>query len=386
MHDYIHRLLTKEIEVSLEHYPVTALLGPRQCGKSTLSKRILEKIDDTTYLDLELPSDLGKMSDPELFLRAKTTSLVCIDEIQRLPDLFPVLRALVDESQRKRRFLILGSASPDLIRQSSETLAGRINYLELTPLRLAELANTDPNTLWIRGGFPDSYLASVDDLSLGWRENFIRTFLERDLAQMDVRLPATTMRRFWGMLAHLHGQTINYSKLGQSLDLSHTTIKRWLDVLEQTFMIRTLPPMESNLKKRLVKSPKVYIRDSGLLHALLEIETFDHLMGHPIVGASWEGFCVETLVSSFTKGRFSFFRTTSGQEVDCIYERKDKRIGFEIKLSSAPKIARGTYSCVGDLNLTHLFVISPVGEAYPLSKDITVADVLTVVDRVERLL
>jgi hypothetical protein len=386
MHDYIHRLLTKEIEVSLEHYPVTALLGPRQCGKSTLSKRILEKIDDTNYLDLELPSDLGKMSDPELFLRAKTTSLVCIDEIQRLPDLFPVLRALVDESQRKRRFLILGSASPDLIRQSSETLAGRINYLELTPLRLAELANTDPNTLWIRGGFPDSYLASVDDLSLGWRENFIRTFLERDLAQMDVRLPATTMRRFWVMLAHLHGQTINYSKLGQSLDLSHTTIKRWLDVLEQTFMIRTLPPMESNLKKRLVKSPKVYIRDSGLLHALLEIETFDHLMGHPIVGASWEGFCVETLVSSFTKGRFSFFRTTSGQEVDCIYERKDKRIGFEIKLSSAPKIARGTYSCVGDLNLTHLFVISPVGEAYPLSKDITVADVLTVVDRVERLL
>ncbi len=386
MQGYIGRSITDELLESLAFYPVTALLGPRQCGKSTLAKKILGDVENATYLDLELTSDLAKLSEPEFYLRSKMDGLICIDEIQRCPDLFPLLRALVDESNREARFFILGSASPELIRQSSESLAGRIKYLELAPLTVSELPTLDLTTIWVRGGFPDSCLAPSEELSLDWRSNFIRTYLERDLPQLDLRIPATTMRRFWNMLAHLQGQTINYSKLGQSLDVSHTTIRRWLDILEQTYMVRILPPMEVNLKKRLVKSPKVYVRDSGLLHALLDIETFDQLMGHPSVGASWEGFALETIVSCFSKGRFSFHRTAGGQEVDCIYERRTKRVGFEMKRSAAPTLTRGTTGAVADLDLDHLFVVSPVPEPYPYREKITVADLPSIPRLVNELI
>lgn len=264
MHGYVQRELGRKLEESLAQFPVTVLLGPRQCGKSTLARHLLAERSNTLLLDLERPSDLHKLDEPEFFLETNRSKLICIDEVQLLPELFPLLRSLVDADRRTGRFLILGSASQELIRQSSESLAGRVAYHELTPFLSTELSGvTEQVGHWIRGGFPDSVFAESSAASQEWREQFVRTFLERDLAQFNLRLHAPTMRRFWTMLAHYRGQTINYSKIAQSMDASHTTIKRWVEILEQTFMVRVLRPFSGNLKKRLVKSPKIYLRDSG---------------------------------------------------------------------------------------------------------------------------
>lgn len=382
---YVPRSLEGKVVRSLQAYPVTAILGPRQCGKSTLVRYLLADRPDTVFLDLEKPSDLRKLEDPEFFFHTQKDKLICIDEVQRGPDLFPVLRAAVDEERRPGRFLLLGSASQELVRHSSETLAGRIHYIELTPFIHAELITADrkryedPSSLWCRGGFPEAILAKSDEISLEWREDFIRTFLERDIPQFGFRVPAVTMRRFWSMIAHYHGQIVNASKLGQALNVSHPTIKNYLGILEQTYMVRLLQPFVANLKKRLIKSPKVYLRDSGILHALLEIDDLEALLGHPVVGASWEGFCLEEILAVMPGWHASFYRTSSGEEIDLILERGRKRFAFEFKASMSPRVSRGFKETLETLHPDKTWIVAPVKESYPFRPGVmvsTLSDVL----------
>ncbi len=382
---YVPRQVEEELIKSLDSFPVTAILGPRQCGKSTLAKHIVSDREDTLFLDLERPSDLRKLTDPELFFHTHRENLVCIDEVQVGPELFPIVRAEVDEKRRPGRFLLLGSASQELIRKSSESLAGRIHYIELTPFTLRELVannNTYRSRLmevWNRGGFPESILAPSDSTSMTWREDFIRTYLEHDIAQFGFSVAPQVIRRFWSMLAHYHGQLLNLSKLGQSLGVTHPTIKRYLDILEQTYMVRSLQPYNANLKKRLVKSPKIYIRDSGVLHALLEIESMDQLLGHPVVGSSWEGFCIEQIISAKPNWRPSFYRTSSGEEIDLVLERGQKRLAFEFKASMSPKVSRGFKGTLEVLQPDHTWIVAPVEEPYPLQQNVTVSDIFSTV-------
>lgn len=381
---YIPRRLESEIGHSLLSFPITAILGPRQCGKSTLARTVLHDRDDAIYLDLERPSDLRKLDDPEFFFRTQREKMICIDEVQRIPELFPVIRVAADDQRRPGKFLILGSASQDLIRQSSETLAGRIHYLELTPFGYDELiaANPfvyeDPLSIWTRGGFPDSVTASSEKVSFEWRADFIRTFLEREIPQFGFSIPAISLRRFWSMLAHCHGQLLNASKIGQALGLSSPTIRKYLDIMEQTFMVRVLPPFYANIKKRLIKSPKVYIRDSGILHALLEIEDIEDLLGHPIVGTSWEGWCIEQIISLMPKWKPCFYRTSSGEEIDLVLERGRKKLAFEFKASMAPKVSRGFPGALEVLKPEQVWIVAPVEESYPLSPGVEVASIRTV--------
>ena len=381
---YINRRTEVKLQESLRSFPVTALLGPRQCGKSTLARHVVADRADTVYLDLEKPSDLRKLEDAEFFFHTQKDKLVCIDEVQMGPELFPIIRVAVDEDRRPAKFLILGSASQDLIRQSSETLAGRIHFLELTPFTYDELLDDnpekyeDPVFLWTRGGFPEAALAESDSHSFDWRSDFIRTFLERDIPQFGFTIPAITMRRFWTMLAHYHGQMLNASKFGQALGVSHPTISKYLDIMEQTFMVRILPPLMANIKKRLVKTPKVYLRDAGVLHALLEIEDTEALLGHPIAGTSWEGWCIEQILAVMPDWRASFYRTSSGEEIDLIIERGRKRLAFEFKASMSPELSRGFAGTLTVLQPDHTWIVAPVLEAYPKRSGVTVANIKAV--------
>jgi predicted AAA+ superfamily ATPase len=324
---YIPRRLESAVGGCLGAFPASAVLGPRRCGKSTLARAIMSRRKGTVYLDLERPSDLRKLTEPELFFEAHRNDLICLDEIQRRPDLFPVLRSIIDERDRPGQFLILGSASRDLIRQSSETLAGRIAYLELTPLLVSEIgSHPKASMLWLRGGFPESFLAKSDAESVLWRENFIRTFLERDIPQLGIRIPSASLERLWQMCAHYHGQLLNQSTLGAALGVSHTTIRSYLDLLSETFMVRLLSPLLPNLKKRLVKAPRIYIRDTGILHSLLDIEDEDDLMGHPARGASWEGFVIENILAELPDWRSHFYRSVTGAELDLVLEKGRTRI------------------------------------------------------------
>lgn len=372
MQRYIDRILAAELQESIRTNPVSAVLGPRQCGKSTLVRHVLAGRPDTVMLDLQLPSDLRKLVDAELFLREHAGSLVCIDEVQIKPDLFPLLRALVDMDRRPGRFLVLGSASRDLIRRSGETLAGRIHYLELTPFLWTELEGEaaahgwDSRRLWWRGGFPPAVLEDDEAQSARWRRDLVQDYLSRDLPQFGFAIPPPTMLRFWQMLAHVHGAVLNASKLGQALDVSHPTVRKYLDVLEQTYMVRVLRPLEANLKKRLVKSPKVYIRDSGLLHTLLEIESRDALFGHPVFGASWEGWCIEQIVAALPGWRAAYYRTSSGEEVDLVMERGRRRLAFEIKASLSPHLSRGFPGTIEALCPDAVWVVCPLDDkGYP---------------------
>jgi predicted AAA+ superfamily ATPase len=377
MQTYINRIITTSIEQKLENMPGVVILGPRQCGKSTLAKAIISEIGSAVYLDLERPSDVSKLRDPEAFFSLNNDKLICLDEIQRVPELFPVLRSVMDESRKNGQFIILGSASPDLIKQSSETLAGRISYFELTPFLLKEVSEEhDLKTLrklWLRGGFPRSYLAPNEKESIEWRLDFIRTFLERDIPQLGFRTPAKTIERFWRICAHLHGQLLNSSKLGESMEVSHHTVRSYIDMLEQSFVLRVLRPYESNLKKRLIKSPKIYIRDSGILHALLSIESHNDLLGHPAYGASWEGLVIENILSLLPNWRASFYRTSSGSEIDLILEKGNQHVAVECKGSTSPNLNRGFWNAVSDLNFQEVWVIAPVKEAYPIEKGVMVA-------------
>ncbi len=382
MQTYIPRRIQSQIKEHLINFPVVAILGPRQCGKSTLARAMVQKYRNSVYLDLERPSDVRKLQDPELFFNMYEDNLICLDEIQRTPDIFPVMRSIVDEHKKKGHFLILGSASRDLIKQSSESLAGRIAYMELTPFVYPELAAVKKKAvsglekLWLRGGFPESVLARNNEASMQWRENFIRTFLERDIPQLGFQIPAQAMQRLWRMIAHNHGQVLNASKLGQSLGISHTTARSYIDLLSQTFMVRILSPFIPNVKKRLIKSPKVYIRDSGILHALLEIETMDHLLGHPVYGFSWEGFVIENILSFLPDWKAAFYRTSSGNEIDLIIEKGRKRLAIECKASSAPSASKGLDLALQELHIETAWIIAPVAEAFPISKNITVSPLM----------
>ena len=352
--------------------PVVAILGPRQCGKSTLAKYFLEA-RNAIYLDLQNRVDRNKLNEPELFIEQHRDKLICLDEIQLLPDFFSFLRSEVDADRRPGRFLILGSASRDLIRQSSETLAGRIAFLSLSPFLLDEIeGEIHWRELWSRGGFPESLLAGGNADSLAWRTDFIQTFLERDIPQLGFNIPATVMGRLWRLLAHYHGQTINYSKLATAMDLSVRTLKKYLMLLEQTYMVRLLQPTEANLKKRLVRAPKIYLRDSGILHALLEVDDFDHLLAHPVLGASWEGFCVEHVVAKLPDWRPSFLRTGNGAEVDLVMQKAQRTLFFEFKSSKAPRLRRGFSELMENLRPEQAWVLAPVDDAYPLKKNVTV--------------
>lgn len=371
----INRRLLAVVENALAKFPAVALLGPRQAGKTTLARAVAEKYPASLYLDLERPSDLAKLTDPELLLTRHADRLVVLDEIQRQPELFSVLRALIDENRRPGRFLILGSASPQLLRQASESLAGRISFHELAPFDVGEILpnHAELSSFWLRGGYPLSWLAESDEASFAWRESFIATHLERDIPAFGIRVPGTTLRRFWQMLAHLHGQMWNASRLAAGFGISAPTVQHYLEILEATYMVRRLLPLHTNLGKRLVKSPKIYLRDSGLLHALLGVGSLDDLAGHPVVGASWEGWVLEQIAQLLgSQWQLSFYRTAMGAEMDVVTERGSRRMGFEIKFSSAPALSRGFWSAMNDLKLDQAYVVAPVEIGYPLAENVEV--------------
>ena len=371
----LKRRLYPIIELALEQFPSVALLGPRQAGKTTLARTITAGRADSLYLDLERPSDLAKLADPELFLSRHANRLVVLDEIQRRPELFSTLRSLIDDNRHPGRFLLLGSASPQLLQQASESLAGRISLHELSPFDVSEVQPTfaELPSFWLRGGYPLSWLDKTDEASAAWRESFIATHLERDIPAFGIRVPGTTLRRFWQMLAHLHGQMWNASRLASGFGVSAPTVQHYLDILEATYMVRRLPPLHANLSKRLVKSPKIYLRDSGLLHALLGLRSLEDLAGHPVVGASWEGWVLEQIAQLLpSPWKLSFYRTAAGAEVDIVAERGNNKVGFEIKFSSAPTLTKGFWSAVDDLALERVYVIAPVETGYPLSQNVEV--------------
>lgn len=372
MHGYISRNIEEKLERSLSRSPAVALLGPRQCGKSTTAKEYL-KNTPSIYLDLQDRVDRNKLAEPELFFDAYRDKLICLDEIQRLPDFFSILRSEIDKDRRPGRFLILGSASRDLIKQSSESLAGRISYIDMTPFWLKEVAGYVTWTdLWLRGGFPESVLAEDDEDSYDWRLDFIRTFLERDIPALGFTIPIPVIERLWLLLAHYHGQTINYHKLAAAADISIPTLKKYLAILEQTYMLRMLPPASSNLKKRLVKSPKVYLRDSGILHALLQIEGYDDLLANPVSGASWEGFVIENIIVQSDRWKPYFLRTSNGAEIDLVIEGAGRQHLFECKLSKAPKPSRGFHELVDLLKPDSAIVVAPVDKSYEIKRGIFV--------------
>lgn len=372
MHGYITRLLEDRIHRSLSRSPATAILGPRQCGKSTTARMML-KNRPSIYLDLQDRVDRNKLAEPELFFDRYREKMICLDEIQMLPEFFSILRSEIDKDRRPGRFLILGSASRDLIRQSTETLAGRIAYLDLSPFLIHEVSPSILwSDLWLRGGFPESTLAGNDADSFDWRLDFIRTFMERDIPGLGFNIPVPVIERLWLLLAHYHGQTVNYHKLAAAADISIPTLKKYLAILEQTYMLRLLPPAETNLKKRLIKSPKIYLRDSGILHALLDIETYDNLLAHPIAGASWEGFVIENIIACFSRWKPSFMRTANGAEMDLVLERAGRRHVFECKLSKTPKPSRGFYELIDAVQPESAWVIAPVDDPYEISEKVTV--------------
>jgi predicted AAA+ superfamily ATPase len=375
MQGYIGRNLEGEIRKSLRNNPAVAILGPRQCGKSTIAQKLGEKIKNFLYLDLESDADLNKLGQPELFFQQNAGKMICLDEIQRMPHLFPVLRSILDRKQRNGQLLLLGSASPDLVNKSSESLAGRIAYLELTPFLVSELeteTKRDEHKLWLRGGYPRSYLTENEKTSFQWRENFIRTFLEKDIPQFHIRIPAVRLKRLWQMCSHFHGQLLNFSKLGESLGLSYHTIQSYIDLLEQTFIFRVMQPYHANLKKRLVKAPKLYFRDSGLWHCLSGIHSFNELMGHPMFGASWEGFGVENIMSELPDWQGFFYRTASGTEIDLILEKGQRKIAVEFKASVAPILSQGFWTALEELRIDEAYVIAPVKESYPMRRNVHV--------------
>ncbi len=362
--------LRNRVELGLSRSPVVALLGPRQCGKTTLA-RLIQEQTGAAYFDLENAQDLAKLQAPQLVLSSQT-GMVILDEIQQRPDLMPLLRVLADRSPLPCRFLLLGSAAPDLVRQSSETLAGRIEFVEIGGFSVAETGPAAQSTLWLRGGFPDSFLAENDVNSFAWRENFISTFLERDIPRLGIQIPSLMLRRFWTMVAHYHGQTWNGSEISASLGVAHTTTRRYLDLLTGAYVLRQLPPWFENLGKRTVKSPKIYVRDTGLLHALLGLSSHRDLQGHPKVGASWEGFVVEQFLSFLPERNAFFWGTHAGAELDLLVMMHGKRYGFECKYADAPGTTKSMRVALADLALTHLWVVYPGTARYDLDKKITV--------------
>jgi len=359
----------RQIEASFQIHPVTALLGPRQCGKTTLAWFIAEQ-EPSTFFDLENPVDIQRLSAPMQALK-DLSGLVILDEVQRKPELFELLRVFVDRSGKNTRFLLLGSASPHLVKGVSESLAGRIGFVDLGGLQLWEVGVKHRDQLWIRGGLPRAFLADSDSDSIQWRENFIRTFLERDIPQLGISIAAETLRRFWTMVAHYHGQVWNAAEFARSLGTAENTARRYLDILSGAYMVRVLPPWFENLKKRQVKAPKIYIRDSGIFHSLMQVSTLADLHGHPKIGASWEGFALEHVINIFRTRDAYFWATHAGAELDLMLTITGKRYGFEFKYTDAPGRNRSMHIAIEDLGLEHLWVIYPGDQKYALDDKIT---------------
>lgn len=358
------------IRASYAVHPAVAIEGPRQCGKTTLARQIASTEPEVTFFDLESPADRQRLATPEQTLRP-LRGLVVIDEAQRQPDLFPVLRVLLDRADVPARFLLTGSASPELIRGLSESLAGRIGIVDLAGFDLTETGIETIPPLWLRGGFPRSYLAGDDRASFAWRQDFIRTFLERDIPQLGITIPAETLRRFWTMIAHYHGQTWNAAEFGRALGSDEKTARRYLDLLAGAFMVRVLPPWFENLGKRQVKAPKIYVRDTGLLHALLGLGAMEELRGHPKLGASWEGFVIEQLITLLNTRDTYYWGTHNGAELDFMTMQGGKRYGFEVKYSDAPVATKSMHTALADLGLAHLWVFYPGEKRYGLTEKIT---------------
>lgn len=383
---YIHRYIEPSVLKSIQNFPVTAVTGPRQCGKSTLVKHLLEAYPESIYLDLERPSDLRKLDDAEWFLTSQKNKLICIDEIQRYPELFPLIRSLVDEWNRPGCFLILGSASRDLLKQSSESLAGRISYKRLTPFLWEELENDYSIEKYFSvGAFPRSLLTEDNEISFEWRESFITTFLERDLLQWAGFTP-TTMRRLWQMLAHVNGQTINYSTLATSLGVTSTTVKNYVDLLAGTYMVEILPPYISNLGKRLVKSPKVYISDSGITAALLGLRNFEELSGHPVFGAIWEQIVLTNLKGLYPDAEFFYYRTTNGAEVDFVMKVNNTVFAIECKASYSPILSKGNYLAFEDIAPKHTFIVTPSPESWSMKEKIYVVSLNELRNKIDQII
>ena len=362
------------VRAGLRRAPVTALLGPRQCGKTTLA----HSLQAEHFFDLEDPRSLARLDEPQTALEGLTGTVV-IDEVQRKPDLFPLLRVLADRRQATR-FLLLGSASPELVKEVSESLAGRVAYHDLGPLAVDETGAREWRRLWLRGGFPRSFLADDDAASALWREDFIRSHLERDVPALGISIPAETLRRFWVMVSHYHGQVLNLSELGRSFGVSDHTIRRYLEILSGTFMIRLLPPWHANVGKRLVKAPKLYVRDSGLLHALHAIATPVELESHPKLGASWEGFAMEQAIGLMGVTHPYFWRTHTGAELDLVWQARGGLWGMEFKYQDAPRMTRSIRAVLRDLPLQHLWIVYPGPERYRLDKAVSVLPVADLAD------
>jgi predicted AAA+ superfamily ATPase len=371
----IPRRLASQIRQCLTEFPAVGLIGPRQVGKSTLARSIAQEVAGTgnrpDYLDLESPADQAKLEDAGAYLKARADRLIVIDEVQRAPGLFKVLRGVIDENTRAGRdagqFLLLGSASIELLKQSSESLAGRIVYLELAPIDVTEVPPAQAEALWVRGGFPRSLLAKSDEASANWREAFITTYLERDIPQLGPRIPATTLRRFWTMLAHRQGAPLNAAELARALAVDGKTVASYLDLMVDLLLVRRLQPLHANVGKRLTKSPKVYVRDSGLVHSLLRLDTLDDVLGHPVAGESWEGHAIETLIGAAPpRTQASFYRTATGVELDLVLDfAGGERWAIEIKRSSAPKLEKGFRTAIEDVRPSRAFVVYGGHERYP---------------------
>ncbi len=388
----IPRLVSQQIEDALQRQAAVVLIGPRQAGKTTLALEIGHE-HNALYLDLEDRDDRNRLANPVLFFENFEDRLVILDEIHRMPDVFPVLRGVIDKGRRKGkgkgRFLILGSASIDLLQKSGETLAGRISYVNLTPFSALEIENdrASRERLWLRGGFPDSYLAPDDANSLALRKDFIRTYLERDVPMFGPRIPATTLERLWTMLAHRQGTMLNASEIGRALEVSTQSVTRYIDLLTDLLLVRRLPPFHANVGKRLVKSPKVYVRDSGLVHALLGIETMEQLAGHPVVGMSWEGYVLETLLSVLPWRTTAFFyRTAAGAEIDLVLAHQDGSIwAIEIKRALSARVRRGFHLACADIKPSRAFAVHAGGDRYPVSETIEGIGVRALAEELRKL-
>ncbi|MCK4578196.1 MAG: ATP-binding protein [Candidatus Marinimicrobia bacterium] len=361
----------------LKESPVVAILGPRQCGKTTLSRQFAMGLPSKKihFFDLEDPRHLSRLDTPTLALEG-LEGFIIIDEVQRKPELFSILRVLVDKHPSPR-YVILGSASRDLIAQSSETLAGRISYIEMSGFLLEHLAGVDVKKLWIRGGFPRSFLAKNENSSFQWRRDFVTTFLERDIPNLGINIPARTLRRFWIMLAHYHGQIFNASEIGRSLRTSDNTARRYLDLLSGVFLVRQLQPWYYNTKKRLVKRPKIYFRDSGILHALLSLDSYDNVVTHPKLGASWEGFALEQVINylNLREEECFFWAVHTGAELDLVFLKKGKLWGIEIKYDEAPRLTKSMKTAISELSLAHLWIVYPGEDDYRLHEKATVISI-----------
>ncbi len=373
----------ESLNETLSYFPVVGIIGPRQVGKTTLAKELLIQLKkESVYIDLENPRDISKLFEPVLFFENNIEKCIVLDEIQRMPELFPVLRSMVDLKREPARFIILGSASPELIRDSSESLAGRIAYEELTPFNLTEISS-ELYKHWISGGFPDAFLAPNNKIRIKWLSNFIQTYIERDLPLLGLDINRNTIRKIWTMIAHMHGNVINMNNIGKSLELSSTTIKKYLTFLEDAFLIRQLYPYAANVKKRLVKSPKVYIRDSGILHHLLNIGNFNDLEYNPILGASWEGYAIEQITQKLSSDtKYFFYRTHVGAECDLVILKGGKPVmSIEIKYTSSPKPVKGMKIAFEDIGAEQNFVITPNTDDYLLQKDIRVCSLITFLEK-----